>query len=79
MEWQSIETAPKDWVPVLVLAISENEKDDAEDEGRKARPSILIARHSKIQPGTWWLHGGNMTLVFNPTHWMPLPPAPETD
>lgn len=76
-KWQPIETAPKSWVPVLVWAISESEMEDAEDEERPATRCIMVARHSDIQPGNWWLHGGSMDAVRDPTHWMPLPTPPE--
>lgn len=77
MAWQPIETAPKDWEPVLVWAISEDEWEDADDDERLPNYSMLIARHSTIQPGNWWLVGASMCLVKNPTHWMPLPEQPE--
>jgi hypothetical protein len=78
-EWQPIDTAPRNWNPVLVWAISEDEKEDAEDEEREPQRQLLIARHSTVQPGTWWLYGSSMTLVYGPTHWQPLPPAPKDD
>jgi hypothetical protein len=77
-EWQPIETAPTEWEPVLVWAISEDEWEDAADEEREPKPSVLVARHSSIQPGRWWLCGGSLCSVYEPTHWMPLPEAPST-
>lgn len=76
MEWQPIESAPRDWVPVLVWGIGEEEREDADDEGRDYVHEAMVARHSDIQPGRWWLCGNPMTRVFNPTHWMPLPEPP---
>jgi hypothetical protein len=76
-DWQPIETAPKDWVPVIVMAISEDEHEDALDEERDPVASIMVAKHSPIQPGRWWLCGASMCMVFSPTHWMPLPEAPD--
>lgn len=78
-DWQPIETAPKDWEPVLVWAISEEEWEDAEDEEREPRRSIMVARHSSIQPGNWWLCGGSMCAVKRPTLWQPLPTTPTKD
>jgi len=75
--WQPIETAPKDGEPILVVAISENEFEDAEDEEREPRQSIMVATHSSFQPGRWWLCD-TMQLVHRPTHWMLLPAPPET-
>lgn len=74
-EWQDISTAPKEWVPVLVWAISESEREDADDEERDPKRSVMVAAHSSIQPGTWWLYG-TLECVYQPTHWMPLPSPP---
>ncbi len=78
MDWQPIETAPKEWVPLLVWAISESEREDAEDEDREPTRSVMVAAHSEIQRGVWWLHG-TMERVYDPTHWLPLPPPPKGD
>ena len=72
-KWQDIASAPKNWVPVLVMAVSEDEREDAEDEEREPVPAIMVARHSDIQPGTWWLCGASMVRVFDPLCWQPLP------
>ena len=74
-EWQPIETAPQDWEAVLVWAITENERDDAEDEEREPQHMAVVAMHSDIQPGLWWMRG-TLARVYNPTHWMPLPHNP---
>lgn len=76
-EWQPIESAPKNWVPVLVWAYGESEEEDANDEDREPTYSAMVARHSDVQPGHWWLCG-TMHFVYNPTHWMPLPAPPTT-
>jgi hypothetical protein len=73
--WQPIGTAPKDWVPILVWAYGEEEQEDAEDEDRDPRRTVMVATHSAIKPGNWWLHQ-TMQAVYEPTHWMPLPAAP---
>jgi hypothetical protein len=74
--WQPIESAPTEWEPVLVWAISEAEMEDAEDEEREPVRACHVARHSSIQPGNWWL-SDTLARVLEPTHWMPLPAPPQ--
>lgn len=76
--WQDIGSAPKNWEPILVWAITESERDDAEDDDRQAERSVVVAVHSDIQPGLWWI-AATMERVFNPTHWQPLPAPPAAD
>ena len=66
--WQPIETAPKDGTEVWL--------------GRKAKRN---ARHEgwripfcHYQDGTWYDDEG-LGIPDDPTHWMPLPPAPEKE
>jgi len=64
MEWQPIETAPKDGTHVLLYV----------DKGAAVN----------ITGGFWdnhpkcgcWIAGGYTRKQFPPTHWMPLPEAP---
>lgn len=63
-EWQPIETAPKDGTNVLLV-------------NRKGNMAAGM-----FMDGAWWLRGGNHPNIFfnghhGPTHWMPLPKAPE--
>lgn len=74
--WQPIETAPKNWVPVMVWAISEDERENADDAGVDYVYQAMIARHSDIQPGHWSLCGSSMARVFDPVLWQPLPEPP---
>ena len=65
MEWQTIDTAPKDGTAVLVFA-----------DGK-----ITTAYYEDIYaPGTWELcvpsEGYRDSDEVNPTHWMELPEAP---
>jgi hypothetical protein len=64
MEWQPIESAPKDGAWILGLF------------------GCFGVRQMKWWDGGGsysyhWMAFGKMT-PYNPTHWMPLPPAPET-
>jgi hypothetical protein len=72
-QWRPIEEAPKDGTPVLVFAA----------------PFVFTAERHK---GSWYaligdeIPGSEDTSVLldevtrwgDPTHWMPLPPSPET-
>lgn len=73
MTWQPIETAPLNWVPVLVWAISEGEFEEAKDDGREPEYSAMVAVHSDIQPGHWWLQD-TCYAVHRPKLWQPITP-----
>ena len=73
MEWQPIKTAPLNWVPILVWAISESEMEDAGDEEREPQFSAMVACHSDIQPGHWWLVG-TMHRIYQPKFWQQITP-----
>lgn len=64
-EWRTIESAPKDGTEVLIW-------DGASMVVAMWRPNLLIPWR-----GTY----GDGDAAWEPTHWMPLPPAPkgETD
>ena len=69
MDWQPIETAPRDGRTVLL----------AEPVDGKV---FTTPGHWLEDYGGWWEHGSHPTdyvdlPVENPTHWMPLPPPPE--
>ena len=63
MEWQPIETAPKDGTNVLLCA-----------DGYVEIGFWLPNPHT-WNDGAWWVEGGQIT-ARNTTHWMPLPKAP---
>lgn len=66
MEWQSIETAPKDGTPVLVLM-----KEPGRLDGSRVQVAVEY-------PNGYALIGGRFAFDCpKPTHWMPLPPPPE--
>jgi hypothetical protein len=66
MEWQPIETAPKDKERVLIFS-----------ERRGVREARFYCENSD---GTVWydtmVGGGPMTIFYDATHWMPLPAPP---
>ena len=63
MEWQSIETAPNDGTKVLLWV-------DGQVDIGDWLPAIHPWNNS-----AWWVESGQVT-ARNPTHWMPLPEAP---
>jgi hypothetical protein len=62
MEWQPIETAPKDGTPVMIY--------DPEF-------SIKVYVAAWMYDFQWVEADGEHHLEFNPTHWMPLPEPPK--
>jgi hypothetical protein len=69
--WQTIETAPKDGTNVLLL-------------NRAGNMACGMWMESRGLGTGWFLRGGGgPDLFFNdhygPTHWMPLPAAPEVE
>ncbi len=81
MEWQPIETAPKDGTWILAINNRRNQaviiwRDDAFDEGD---PDRTRGEGGWIHPfttgyrSTFW-NGGCGSV---PTHWMPLPEPPK--
>ena len=61
MNWQPIETAPKDGTDVLTY--------------RKAKLIAVAAWFKTIKGGIWCVTDG--CDIDNVTHWMPLPPRPK--
>ena len=84
MEWQPIETSPKDGTWVLLYG-GETTEDDYCDAGVfKSRP--VVGKYSEeyddileASIGSWdicYWDGDWRTGYAKPTHWMPLPAAP---
>jgi hypothetical protein len=68
-EWQPIETAPKDGMPVLGYADGDMATvvwRMSATYGERAGTWALVTSGSFAEDDRWW-----------PTHWMPLPEAPE--
>jgi len=72
MEWQPIETAPKDSTCVLVITA-----------GKDTRATIAYYQDDKYaqKPRPYWQRVSFLNSVLQcrscpPTHWMPLPPPP---
>ena len=65
MEWQPIETAPKDGTFIIVCSDTGN----VWCEVRWTKRSRTREEH--------WEHLGFGQLPFNPTYWIPIPKAPK--
>ena len=65
MEWQPIETAPKDGTRIIVCRKSTN----------KYIPMVGEDRWGEFGGAHCWARSNSET---EPTHWMPLPQPPET-
>lgn len=64
--WQPVETAPKDGRELLL----------AFGCGIGDVPAPLICAWS-VNDGHWLVVGAELEVLTQPTHWMPLPAAPE--
>jgi hypothetical protein len=93
MTWQPIETAPRDGTPFLALCGWSVSTCRVEERAEKRETSVsgfwpFRKTVERVEPGGLFLEhisdGGHVTNVFHSrfgmpaTHWMPLPPPPET-
>jgi len=83
MEWQPIETAPKDGTRILISngdyvceAKMESREYESEEYVRTERDGSVISRRSK-RTDYWWRP--TLDWAYDATHWMPLPEPPKTD
>lgn len=76
MEWQPIETAPKDGTPVLLF-------EWRGDPWEEPEANIFVGEWDHHRDGelykTQWVCTEYEAFNHNPTHWMPLPPPPKDD
>jgi len=73
--WQPIETAPKDGTVVLLLS------PEGEDEGHWEEVRYCVLGSPQGAFGAGWVDSTNNLPIyaeFEPTHWMPLPAAPDS-
>ncbi len=86
MEWQPIETAPKDGTQILGYDASETYLPDEGDKGYIEEDSGYVHELTRPVMVLWWKQyewGGSWKLAhygafsYNPTHWMPLPEGPK--
>ena len=88
IEWQSIETAPKDGTKVLLARHGWLNHSDAEYGTEQWSKDVLgrdqakvcavvgLHRSSGRRNGTNWNDGIEPSGLNAPTHWMSLPPSP---
>lgn len=84
MNWQPIETAPRDGTPILIWQPDADAYFGPRNSWRnKHADPMQYFDDARWAIGYWrpWPNGGwgnrNATVV-NPTHWMPLPPPPSS-
>ena len=65
--WRDIGSAPRDWDDVLVFS-PEHECFNC--------GGVFSAFYGTDRRG-WFTHGPSEAMRLNPTHWLPLPPAPK--
>jgi len=72
MEWQPIKTAPKDGTVILLYAHTSGRNDYRWFIGRSKADTTFYKKRAD-----WYAlpltHSASHALLFNPTHWMPLP------
>ena len=85
MDWQPIDTAPKDGSPILLGYYRKNLDGSIYQQGGQpivARwlPQRKAARRRGDAEANWAAHTERLLSgdqPFAPTHWMPLPKAPD--
>lgn len=76
VEWQDIETAPKDAV-ILLYGLLEPHPDDVDLYANLDSPKRVAGYWDEID-GAWCPVGSTFEGPwFNPTHWQPLPAPPQ--
>jgi hypothetical protein len=75
-EWQPIDTAPKDGTAILAFPCR---IDDPAGNGLIDAPYVVIWRDWTQYGGDagWHEAGGERYAMWEPTHWMLLPPGPK--
>jgi hypothetical protein len=78
MNWQPIETAPKDGTWILVCGGRTN--DDHKDRSHAVAQWTHYLNGRTREEGNWqfaWYDGGYYGEYCDPTHWMELPEPPK--
>jgi hypothetical protein len=73
MDWQPIETAPKD-APVLLFGMT-----NPDERMVRFKKPVVFSGYWESLDEAWCAHGSHWDgPFFQPTHWMPLPAPPTT-
>ena len=79
VEWQEIETAPKDGTTILIVGKPDNLVVNGDTLTSFKQSAIYTAAWDEID-AAFCLSGGSWLGPFvDPTHWMPLPEPPHID
>ena len=74
MDWQPIESAPKDGTPVLLFdPVFQRHIGSFVEEWYKTE---YVPEHRTYTRQKWVCWSNRTNLDFKPTHWMPLPEPP---
>ena len=92
MDWQPIETAPKDGTYIIIYSkdfgssLSDTDAAEFTDDPRNAprplsltkhAPTLYVARYYEEHSEMgWFSHSPIYEFLVQPTHWMPLPEPP---
>lgn len=78
-QWQDISTAPKDGTFVVLYGVWAGEIHGINAHSPCADIGFWSGGKSDFAGGDWWslTTGDAYACWMLPTHWMPLPPAPE--
>ena len=79
MDWQPIETAPKDDIWVLLCGGAIRYGWDANDQPSVVAGQRVVNRSNFAADAGWqfaWYDSGYYGEYEGPTHWMPLPALP---
>ena len=79
MEWQPIETAPKDGTWILLAGGGIDYGWNCNSQPHAVAGQWTTIFNGSPFPGGWqfaWYDGGYYGEYENPTHWMPLPQPP---
>lgn len=78
MLWRPIETAPKDGTHILVFPALFGLPLIAAWE--KPTPALMMPRAPAVRHDGYWRAALTLKPTpYNPTHWRPLPPAPDSE
>lgn len=77
--WQPIDTAPRDGTWVLVCGGITDDEDSARSHAVAQWSNYLNGGTTDWHWQFAWYDGGYYGRYEDPTHWMPLPPPPESE